>query len=279
MKFSSLKIRFISFNAMSAFNFDTIHGFISSLRPIKRQKMITDILLKENADVIALQEIHTYFVLNLYKKKLNYPYVVYKKYLYGPRGGLVIFSKFPVGKFDYLNFSKRGSLFNSSFIARVIKNGALVCTLQDVPITILDVHATPNLDHDDSENNRFIKFIEAQLMQIADLVNELKSSSRKVLIGGDFNVAKNSVPYKKFLRKSGLLDIFSKDDFPTQHQEYLSKNKKVKRIDYVFMQEAGTKSKIISSDYLFREKYEISKGKKNYLSDHIGLKTTVDFKF
>lgn len=279
MEFTSFPVSIINFNAMSVFSFDSIHGFISSLRPIKRQQIIAQTLLKEDADIITLQEIHTYYVLNLYKKKLNYPHVAYKKYIYGPRGGLVTFSKFPVSDIGYLNFKKRGSFLNSSFIARIIKNGALICKIKNSPITILNVHATPNLDHSEVEHNRFIKFIDAQLTEVAAIVNDLKKKGESILIGGDLNVSKNSSVYSKFLKKSGLVDVFSKDDFPTQHQEYLPNSKKVTRIDYVFMDRTNKKTTIESTDYLFKNKVEISTGKKRYLSDHIGLKANLVFNF
>ncbi len=279
MKFTSFPVSIVSFNAMSVFSFDSIHGFISSFRPIRRQQIIAETLLRENADLITLQEIHTYFVLNIYKRKLNYPHVAYKRYIYGPRGGLVIFSKLPIEKTNYLNFSKRGSMFNSSFIAKIIRNGALICKLKNTPLTVLNVHATPNLDHADYEHNRFIKFIDAQLTQIADFMNDIKRKKEAVIIGGDLNVAKDSSTYKKFLKNSELLDVFAKDDFPTQHQEYLPGYKKVDRIDYVFMKDFKNTAKVKSTDYLFQKKVELSKGKNRYLSDHIGLKAKLIFNF
>lgn len=265
----------ISFNTMSVFSFDSIHGFIQSWNPIARQKKIAQILKSENPDIITLQEVHTYYVLNLFRKKLNYPFVAYKKYIYGPRGGLVTFSKYPIEQTDYINFKKRGNLSNSSFIAHVIKNGVLVVRLKDTPITILNVHATPNLDHDDSKNNRFIKYIEAQLEQIAGLVKDLVSKDQNIILAGDLNVAKNSYSYENFVSTSGMIDVFEDFDTPTQHQEYLQKNKHVKRIDYVFIKDTSAKMNIISKQHLFTEKFVLENNKKRYLSDHIGLKTAI----
>jgi endonuclease/exonuclease/phosphatase family metal-dependent hydrolase len=270
-------ITLISFNTMSVFSFDSIHGFIQSLNPISRQKKISEILKSESPDVITLQEVHTYFVLNILRKKLNYPFVVYEKYIYGPKGGLVTFSKFPVEGYEYVGFKKRGSIYNSSFIAHVIRNGILVTKLKDFPLVILNAHATPNLDHDDSKNNRFIKYIDAQLDQISGLVRGMIAEKENVILAGDLNVAKNSYSYDQFVHKSGLDDVFSDIDSPTQHQEYLQKSKKVRRIDYIFSKAVGSKSKIENKTHVFSEKYVLENGRKCYLSDHIGLKASISF--
>ena len=267
----------ISFNTMSVFSFDSIHGFLESWNPIARQKKISEILKSENPDIITLQEVHTYFVLNILKKKLNYPYVSYKRYLYGPKGGLVTFSKFPIERLTYIDYKKRGSFLNSSFIAHVIRNGVLACQLKDLSLFILNAHATPNLDHDDSKNNRFIKYIEAQLEQISDLVNKMCKKNTNVVLAGDLNVAKNSYSYNNFLKTSKLDDVFGNFNAPTQHQEYLPKNKKVRRIDYIFARSLDSKPKILSKEHLFSEKYILENGRKCYLSDHIGLKATISF--
>ena len=261
---------------MSVFNFDSLHGLLISRHIKKRQEKIIDILLEKNPDFIALQEIHTYYILSLYKNKLNYPHVAYKKFIYGPRGGLVIFSKHPFEETEYVNFQRRGSFLNSSFIARVIRNGILVCKLRNYPLTILNTHATPNLDHDDSVNNRFVKYIESQLEQIAMLSNKITNSNQKILVAGDFNVAKNSVAYKKFLELSELTDVFKNYDTPTQHQEYLPMNKSVKRIDYIFSKDKYADVKVVSTNELFTKKYKLAKNTQ-YLSDHIGLHAEMIF--
>ena len=262
---------------MSVFNFDSLHGLIISWNIKKRQEKIAQILLEKNADIIALQEIHTYFVLSLLKKRLNYPHVAYKKFVYGPRGGLVVFSKHPFVAVDYINFKRRGSLLNSSFIARVIRNGILVCKMEDYPLTILNTHATPNLDHDDSESNRFVKYIESQLEQIAKLSNMITEKGQKILIAGDFNVAKDSFAYKKFLQISGLKDVFAKYDTPTQHQEYLPKNKIVKRIDYIFTGGSQKDARVVSVAQVFTDKYHLTDDLTQYLSDHVGLHAKLKF--
>jgi len=265
---------------MSAFSFDTLKGFFASREINQRQEKIADILASADADIVALQEIHTYFVLKLLRSKLtSYPHVIYKKFLYGPKGGLVTFSKLPLEEVKYTNFQKRGSLFNTSFIARVTRNGILSCKLKTLPIYVLNTHASPNLDHDHSENNRFVKYIVTQLNQIAKFTNQLSSNKQAVIVAGDLNTGKDSDSYKNFIKKANLTDVFSKFSYPTQHQEFLPKNKTVKCIDYIFVGSDNAKINVLRTSYLFTKKYLLKKGKLRYLSDHIGLKADFNFQF
>jgi len=243
---------------------------------MKRLPETAKVLSEQDVDIIALQEVHTYLILNLLRKKLSaYPYVLYKKYIYGPRGGLVIFSKLPVENFQYINFEQRGAFTNSSLVAHIIKNGVLMCKLKNSPLYILNTHLTPNLDFNWTEKNRFYNFLNSQLEQIASIVNTLISNKYNVVVAGDFNTSKDSNLYKHFLSKSNLIDIFEKFNSPTLHQVYLAKNKKAKRIDYIFLRAVNSKPEIKMKEHIFTKKYSLGNGKMRYLSDHLGLKTEI----
>lgn len=276
MKITSHKVTIINFNVMSIFNFDSFHGLFISRNIRERQAKIALELKEKNPDIITLQEVHTYSILNLYKKRLNYPYAAYKKFIIGPRGGLVTFSKIPIEGVAYINFKKRGTFLNSSFIARIIRNGVLLCRLKDFELTVLNTHATPNLDHDDSKNNRFVKFINAQLTQISELIKSISDNNQRIIIGGDFNVAKGSYTYKKFIETSGITDVFSKYNSPTQHQEFLPRGKTVKRIDYIFAKSLEGKPVAKFVEHLFTKKFLLKKKSVQYLSDHIGLHAEIE---
>ncbi len=280
MKFTTLKLTLICFNTMGAFSFDSLHGFWDSINFIKRQKKIAEILEKEDVDLIFLQEVHTYSFLNILRKQLTkYPYVIYKKYLYGPKGGLVMFSKHKVEKTEYIDFEIRGSLTNTSFIAHIIRNGALVCKLKNYPVYILNAHITPNLDHDYSMKNRFSKYNSAQLAQLSEIINNHSKKKRDLIAAGDFNTAKDSLIYKDFIKNAKLEDLFKRLHTPTQHQSFLPKHKKVKRIDYIFLRMNTGKIKIQNTIEIFNKKEILGNNKKRFLSDHIGLKTKISLSF
>lgn len=259
---------------MGLFSFDTLRGFLESTNILQRMNKIGELLEKEQADVILLQEVHTYLVLNLLKTKLtSYPYISYKRYLYGPRGGLVTFSKHPLENNDYINYQTRGSMLNKSIVAHVIQNGILVCKIKNTSTKIINTYITPNMDYDFSKNNRYSRYIEAQLRQLAQVIKH-DAAKETILIGGDFNTDKRSYLYTMFLKLSQATDLFTKDDVPTKHQAYYPSHQLVERLDYIFYSGKKTPT-ILSTKHLFTKKIQLHNKKFSYLSDHIALKATI----
>lgn len=271
-----MKLTVISFNCMGLFSFDTLRGFLQSTNILQRINKIGELLEKEQADVILLQEVHTYLVLNLLKTKLrSYPYLAYKQYVYGPRGGLVIFSKHPFEHLEYTNYKRKGSLLNKSVVAHIIQNGILTIKIKKQPIYFLNTYITPNMDYNFTKNNRFARYIEYQLRQLAYVIKQF-SSQGDVIIGGDFNTDKKSYLYKTFTELSKTTDIFEKDTMPTKHQEFYPAHIQVERLDYLF-HFGKTKPTVISSEHLFTKKIPLKNGDFSYLSDHVALKATIKF--
>lgn len=275
-----IDVSIISFNAMGLFNFESLHGILISRNILARLGKTAEILQQKNADIITFQEVHTYSALKLLRKKLtNYPYVIYKKFIYGPRGGLVTFSKFPVEKAEYINFQERGSFRNATFYAHIIKNGILSCKIEDFPLYVMNTYMTTNVDGDYSVNNRFAKYLDAQLKQVAEVMKALAAKKNEIIIAGDFNMAKDSQFYEQFLKLSSVKDIFTNFNTPTQHAEYSPKDKEVKRIDYIFLLNQYAQTTIASAKHLFTQKVTMPNGKSFYLSDHVGLRTDLTFHF
>jgi endonuclease/exonuclease/phosphatase family metal-dependent hydrolase len=195
---------------LSVISFNTCGAPILSKKIKERYMRLADILNSSNSDILSLQEVHTYRHLRILKKKLsNYPYVVYKKYLYGPRGGLVIFSKKPIETCEYSNFQKRGSLMNKTVVAKLMRNGVLLAKLSGYPIYVLNTHLTPNTDLDWSMDNRMTPFTYSQLMHVAEITDTLVAMNNEVIITGDFNTPKDSELYDLFLQSSPVEDVFS----------------------------------------------------------------------
>jgi endonuclease/exonuclease/phosphatase family metal-dependent hydrolase len=260
---------------MGFFSFDTLRGFLQSTNILQRINKMGELLEKEQADVIALQEVHTYLVVNLLKTKLvSYPYIAYKRYLYGPRGGLVIFSKHPIENVEYINYKTRGSILNKSIVAHVIQNGILACKIKNQQSVVLNTYVTPNMDYDYSKTNRFSRYIEAQLKQLAGIAKNFALKNNAVFICGDFNTDKNSYLYKTFTDISKAFDIFSNYNLPTKHQEYYPDHAKVTRIDHMFVL-SKSKPVISSTKHLFTKKVPLKNRHLSYLSDHLALKATV----
>ena len=265
---------------VSLINFNTFAAPLFSPDITVRYKKITKNLEQENADVICLQEISTYYHLLLIKRYLKqYPYLSYKKYLYGPKGGLVIASKVPMEKVDYKPFTTLGSFKNMSFYTRLLQNGMLCVRLQKQPLMFITTHLLYDFEFDWSPKNALYAYKQAEVEQVAKQVNEFVNSGYSVIITGDFNMKKHSKLYEDFLKQTKLRDTFAADNAPTYYNDRFVdrfKGKTSERIDYIFLKEVKQKIKILSQSHVFDKKETLTNGKKSYLSDHSGLKVDFD---
>ena len=121
------KIKLVSLN--------TNGGVLNFYKVFIRYKKIAQELQKESPDLIHFQEVFTYFHLLIFLFFLNkYRYHAYKYSLLGPRGGLVIFSKYPLSKTKYLKYKRKYIPYLSRSIVEILTNrGALVThVLRDI---------------------------------------------------------------------------------------------------------------------------------------------------
>ncbi len=244
----------------------------------KRYRAIVKELHPIDSDVIALQEVYTYGHVRLLKDLLKqHPYRYYKKSLLGPRGGLIIFSKLHMKPVNFLGFTTRGKYFSPSVIGHFMRNGVLICKIENTPFYVINVHLTPNLDMDWQVKNRFIPILQAQLDQISELITMLSDQGNEIVLVGDFNTAKTSLLYESFLTESILHDIFYDHDTPTVLQPLLKRSQKSARIDYIFVRNTVFSTKIHNKKHLFSTQDTHPNGSAIYLSDHIGLHAELEF--
>src|SRR5258706_706466 len=157
----------------SLLNFNTLGTPFFAPDLTLRYKKLSELLNEDRPDIICLQEVVTYYHLNLLKKYLDYPYFSYKKFLPGPAGGLVIVSKLPVENIAYKNFAAHGSFKNRSYYSKFVQNGLLVCTMKDIPLLIANTHTVTDFEFDWSPENQLYQYVESQVEQIAREVNLL----------------------------------------------------------------------------------------------------------
>ena len=238
---------------------------------LKRFRKLATLLNESEADVIALQEVHLYPLLFFLRRNLtNYPFFFYKPFVYGPRGGMVLFSKQLLTDCEYIDFTKHGSFRNKSFIFKITQNGMLIAKVSGSPVYILNTTVSADADHDWTSLSKYHSLAQLQLKQIAHQINRLGEKGAVILAVGDFNMAQDSSLYTDFKEKTGAVNMFSAYEIPTQHPDFLPEDlESSPRLDYVFVKSL-TKVISVKVRHMFREKLRIGK-KEMFLSDHPGL--------
>lgn len=272
MNTPSQAFKIVSFNVFGApFQPQKIIRSFFRNKVRRRFEKIAQELEKGEYDLLCFQEVLTYpHFLFLRKHLPSFPYVAYERSLYGPKGGLVIFTKIPFEKVEYIKFRKSGVYWNKSITGPLTRKGMLLMKVAKEPMWLINTHLTQNSDWNWNASNRFAKFLVLQLEQCADTVKTLSAIGNKIFLAGDFNLSKDSALYRDFVKDANLVDVFAKDNFPTTHPEFAPKGRKLERIDYMFTTKKN-ELKIIQKKYLFTDPIEMSGGKKSYLSDHIAL--------
>jgi endonuclease/exonuclease/phosphatase family metal-dependent hydrolase len=220
-----------------------------------------------NADVVAFQEVFTYWHLRLLARRMSsFRHVTFRPSAAGPAGGLVTFSRLPVSACAYrgLGFPAKAPGVSWSARARAWLKGVLVTELPDPGACVMNTHPVANRDGDWSQANRFFPLHQGQLGVVARVVGAVTAPA---VVCGDFNVDRDSVLLQGFLSETGLADAFSGQCPATFHPEYLDPPERAHCIDFILV---SPQIKAGITQVLFSGK-QILRGRREYLSDHIGL--------
>ena len=220
---------------------------------------------KRDVDIVNLQEIFTYYHLYLLRKKMvDFPYCVFESFIFGPKGGLVTFSKVPIKKVKFVSYP------NPKIIKKLfLGKGILINKIRDSMTYILNTHLTANRDNDWSKTSRFYSIHVNQIEKLKKTVESIKSFDY-IIATGDFNISKKSSLYKKITDEMQMKDVFKKYNSPTFHQEFMSKGERSNRIDFVLIKNRK-RWKAIKKGHLFTKGSLPKKINKGFSSDHIGL--------
>lgn len=236
----------------------------------KRFRLIAQEISKRDTDLLLFQEVHTYPHLYILKKALPPHFFVYfQPGIYGPKGGVVTFSKIKAHKKTFVDFAEKGSVLNKSVTGPLTQRGMLLIHLTNSSIWILNTHLTQNSSGDWSEKNSYSRTVTQQLRQCSSLVKSLRSKGYQVILGGDFNTPATTPYYQDFLTDAKVTDVFSGDTTPTDI-EWFEGKKFAQRIDYIF-HSGDTPVKIEDKKLLFTEPLQTLNGDSQLLSDHVAL--------
>jgi sphingomyelin phosphodiesterase 2 len=217
-----------------------------------------------DADVVCCQEVLTYWHLRLLARRMrSFRQVSYWPGPFGPAGGLVTFSRWPVSGTAFRRFGRPprtpGVPRMSRFQARL--KGALVTRLGRPRLCVINTHPVANHDGDWSEANRFYPLHRAEFAVLAHVVNE---AGPRAVVCGDFNISRESSLFGDFTAATGLADAFGGACPPTFRAEYLPAGATPHCIDFILT--AGEVT-VESAALVFAEKEPLG-----YVSDHIGLR-------
>ncbi len=239
-------------------------------RVAKRYKEACRQLEEWQPDIINFQEVYTRWQLKLLMRALpSFSHVSYVSFFGSVRGGLVTFSKRPLQESKFIPWAYHK---NSPTLVKMrsLLKGTLISTDTMQKGVILNTHLLANKDGDWSDSNRYHKIQQSQLSQLSNIVREelsLGKSSYRVILSGDFNVAKDSSLYTGFVKYSGLQDTSPQNSSPTFHKEFLPQGRDAHQIDYIFVLPTET---VTTTRLLFVSEASIGE-KKLFLSDHMAL--------
>lgn len=221
---------------------------------------IKEFVVKENPDILALQEYKT-------PKKLtfNYPYfsnpyaLNYKDTIRinKQKISLAIYSKYPIVNQGVIKYAKS---LSSAMFADIVKNKDTIRVYTFHMASLGIIPDASYFGHDDSEKlvKKVSKSFKIQQRQIDSLNAHIKNNKYKVILAGDLNNTSYSWAYKN--TKKDLQDTFLEtgEGFGTTYQF----KKFPLRIDYIF------------ADKNFKVKSHINYN--THLSDHSPIMTTLE---
>jgi endonuclease/exonuclease/phosphatase family metal-dependent hydrolase len=246
----------------------------------KRYKKTAEFIASTDIDIVAFQEIFSHYNKALLDRWMKqFPYRVYKPFALGLYGGLAIYSKIPLTFESFHVYAYPKGMFVPPY-TRLAHSGILVAKFRDTPMRLVTTHLSSDVVHNLTPHNRFYNLISSQLEQAIDLFSEL-SKKEQVIMTGDFNISNLSGLYTSFIERTKAHDVFKGDTEPSYKPDripYIYPAQTSERIDYIFYK-GKSPVKVLQKERMFVEKETDTKGRQFYLSDHMGLRASLDINF
>lgn len=238
-----------------------------------RYRAIAEVFEETEVDVVALQEVHTYYHLRQLTRHMpSFGSVRYRPTMAGPAGGLVTLARVALRGHTYRRFPTPSATASAALPAltraKASLKGAMVVALAGLPVCIVNTHPMANLDGDWAPTNRYFSLHREQLAALSGTVGAVQ---RPVVVCGDFNIARDSELLRGFVAGTGLTDAFQGQCPATFHREYLGPGKSPQCIDFLLV---SPSVKVEATTLLFADKVALPGGP-SFVSDHIGLAATV----
>jgi endonuclease/exonuclease/phosphatase family metal-dependent hydrolase len=257
-------------------------GLPSRLRPLaERAVHFCREIEASGADVVNLQEVWGRSALAAIRSGLpSYPFVAWRRGLAGqPAGGLVTFSRRPVGPVSYRSFrgtrpAGGGLRFRTKRMVSGLLQGVLTVPVTGLA-TVVNTHLSANKDGDWSAGNRYHAFQRAQL----EVLHRVREAARRsagagagpTVVTGDFNIASDGPLYPRIVDDGAWRDPFAAADPVTFHAAFLPPGCPAHRIDYLLVSGPAADFPVLHTGLLFTGPLALPGGDRAYMSDHVAL--------
>jgi endonuclease/exonuclease/phosphatase family metal-dependent hydrolase len=224
-------------------------------------------------DVVCLQEVQlSRYVPLLVRSFSRFPFAAFEPFIYAPKGGLMTLSRPAIEQVDFRLYTRRGWWHSPSLADRMLHKGILAAELSHAGqrLVILNTHLTANYDGDWSPSNRYACLEQAQLRQLAAVVNDI-DPDYLVIIAGDFNLPRHSWLYDEFVAATGVIDPLDGHMQPTYYPLLTLPSRYRQPIDHVFIRPPLAGKLAVTAELLFEEAIPLISGRFGRVSDHAGI--------
>lgn len=222
---------------------------------------------------ICLQEIQQNSYAHLIQRGLTfYPYAVYERHHYAPKGGLAIFSRLPWVDQSFEVYNDRGAWHSISFADWALHKGfqAVSYEVTRVPIVVLNTHLNANYSGVWHQSNRLTGILHRQVLQLNQAIRSF-SEEALVIICGDFNFPRNSFLYEELIAQNNLLDPLAGDQRHSYRPFPLAPSKWNTSLDYVLVRQPSRGSFEVWADLVSMEDTSKRFPIQRFLTDHNAL--------
>lgn len=234
---------------------------------------------ESDIDVVNLQEVWGRRTLEVIRARLpSFPFLAWRRGVAGqPAGGLVTFSRLPVGAVTYTSFrgarpAAAGVRFRAKLAINSLLQGVLTVELAGLGAVVANTHLTANRDGDWTAAGRYHAFQRTQVGMLHAVLRRARTGgSPLVMVAGDFNIASDSSLYPLIVDGGAWRDPFAATDPATFHVEFLPPGASGRRIDYLLVCGDAATFPVTGNGLLFDEPFTLSGGRRIYLSDHVAL--------
>lgn len=245
----------------------------------RRLSALGKAIVESEADVACLQEVWRWRHIPLLRhEEGSWSHAVAVPHPYAPKGGLVTLSRLPVVDTEYHVFQERGSVASLHATERHQAKGVLktVVRLADQEVVILNTHLAANYTATWSYTNPYAKVERRQLRELAEIVRDIPSDTL-VVVSGDFNVPRGSWLYHEFRTATDLIDPLSNSEEPTFRPPPGLPARAIQALDHIMVRAPQELAVELKAQLCFGDPVLLPHGTTGYLSDHLGVRLTVEW--